>query len=62
MKEKRNIYIGLRITDSQKYYIDCVSQEDDRTVSWVIQSFIEWFRQNKTPEEALKLVKKTFSE
>mgnify|MGYP002725615352 CR=1 FL=1 len=62
MKEKRNVYIGVRITDSQKSYLESVAQEDDRTVSWVIQSLVEWYRQNKTPQEALKLVKETFSD
>jgi hypothetical protein len=59
---KKSEVIGVRITESQKVYLEEISNMDDRTLSWIVQKYVEWFRQNKTPEEALKLVKKTFSE
>jgi len=59
---KKSIVISIRINKSQKSYLDKISKTDDRTYAWIVQKYVEWFCQNKTPEETLSLLKKTFPE
>jgi len=61
-KHKKTEFVAFRLTDEQKSYLDAVAQEDDRSVSWVIQKLIDWFRVNKTPKQAVQSVKETYSD
>jgi len=62
MKEKKTEQVVFRLTESQRDYLEQVADLDDRSVSWVVQKMIDWFRLNKTPKQAVQSAKETFSD
>jgi len=54
---KKNKLMAFRTTESQRKFLEKVASMDDRSLSWVIDGMIDWFRVNKTPGQTLQSVR-----
>lgn len=59
---KKSELLAFRTTEDQRRYLQAVADLDERSVSWAIQKMIDFFRINKSPEQALQDLKQNASQ
>ena len=54
---KKNKIFSFRTSEENLEYVEKVAKEDDRSVSWVIDKMIKYFKNNNSPKDTIKKIR-----
>ena len=55
---KKSELIAFRTTLQNHKYLQALAKEDERSVSWILDKMIEYFRDKGSPSDTVKKIRK----
>ena len=54
---KKNKLFSFRTSEENLEYVEKVAKEDDRSVSWVVDKMIKYFKDKSRPKDTIKKIR-----
>ena len=55
---KKSELIAFRTTPQNHKYLQALAKEDERSVSWILDKMIDYFREKGSPSDTVKKIRK----